>query len=126
MALLEKKNILVVDDIRSSSRLLELLLSDSQRVLVAGSALEALNIAQLETLDLILLDLHLPDMHGSELAKVFRADPRTRAIPIVAVSACDDAEDQRRAHDAGIQAFVIKPVDGPQLRELVARYVQHK
>jgi len=61
--------------------------------------------------DLVLLDLHLPDMSGEEALTRLRADPTTRDIPVLAVSAETDSEAIGRVRALGIQGFVTKPID---------------
>jgi DNA-binding response OmpR family regulator len=61
--------------------------------------------------DLVLLDLHLPDMSGEEALIRLRADPVTRDLPVIAVSAETDAEAIARIRMIGIQGFVTKPID---------------
>ena len=61
--------------------------------------------------DLVLLDLHLPDMSGEEALTRLRADPSTRDIPVLAVSAETDSEAIGRIRALGIQGFVTKPID---------------
>jgi PAS domain S-box-containing protein len=71
--------------------------------------------------DLVLLDLHLPDMSGEEALTRLRADPATRDIPVLAVSAETDSEAIGRIHALGIQGFVTKPIDvGRFLSEIEA------
>ena len=61
--------------------------------------------------DLVLLDLHLPDMSGEEALTRLRADPATRDIPVLAVTAETDSEAIARIRALGIQGFVTKPID---------------
>jgi CheY-like chemotaxis protein len=61
--------------------------------------------------DLVLLDLHLPDMTGEEALVRLRATPATRDIPVLAVSAETDPDAIARLHVLGIQGFVHKPLD---------------
>lgn len=70
--------------------------------------------------DVILLDLSLPEIDGWELARRFRADPGTRRIPIIAVSARADLSARMRAMSAGVDLFVPKPVTPA---DLLARVV---
>ena len=67
--------------------------------------------------DLILLDLGLPLLDGWQVARALKADPRTRAIPIIALSAHAMADDRAQALEAGCEDYDTKPVDLPRLLE---------
>jgi CheY-like chemotaxis protein len=81
-----------------------------------------LELAQRHHPDLILLDLHLPDIPGPELFDRLRADERTREIPVVIVSA--DATDRqvRRLLEAGAADYLTKPIDLRQFLAIIQRY----
>jgi PAS domain S-box-containing protein len=69
--------------------------------------------------DLVLLDLHLPDMPGEEALARLRAAPRTKDIPVIAVSAETDSRAIERLQTLGIQGFVNKPIDVERFLELI-------
>jgi CheY-like chemotaxis protein len=69
--------------------------------------------------DLVLLDLHLPDMTGEEALVRLRATPATRDIPVLAVSAETDTEVIARLRVLGIQGFVHKPLDVERFLEVI-------
>ncbi len=69
----------------------------------------------------ILLDIHLPDMDGYEVAAALRGDPATRDIPIVAVSADAMPTDVERGRAAGFASYVTKPIDLDGLRLTLGR-----
>src|SRR5204862_6114440 len=73
--------------------------------------------------DLILLDLHLPDLDGDEVLARMRADKRTRDIPVVSLSS--DATDRTPGPllEAGAQAYLTKPIGVRELLEVVDAYV---
>lgn len=80
--------ILVVDDTPQNVKLLEaILVPRGYRVLTARSGAEALEQVQAETPDLILLDILMPGMSGHEVVQQLRADPATRFLPVVMVTA---------------------------------------
>jgi CheY-like chemotaxis protein len=116
--------ILVVDDNPANQKLLRVLLAgEGYDVRVVADAEEAL-VALAETCPaLVLTDLGLPGMDGLELARRIKADPRTRALPVVAVTARAMPGDEVRARVAGCDAYVPKPVDTRMLRELVRTFV---
>ena len=87
----------------------------------AGDGREALARASALALDVILLDLALPEVDGWELARRFRADPRTRSVSIVAVSGWAELSARMRALSAGADVFVPKPVTPADLHGHVVR-----
>lgn len=89
------------------------------RLLSAGLPGEGLALAASQRPDLILLDLHLPEMDGWEVLRRLRADPCTRHIPVVAVSASAMSDDVARGHAAGFEEYLIKPLDIGRLLALL-------
>jgi two-component system, cell cycle response regulator DivK len=81
------------------------------RTIEAVTATEGIALASEHLPDVILMDLRLPDLDGSEAARMLRAEPRTARIPVVAVTALplDTREDW--LFDAGFSGYVIKPID---------------
>jgi DNA-binding response OmpR family regulator len=92
----------------------------------AGDGREGLASACALTPDVIVLDLALPELDGWELARRFRADPRTRAVRIVAVSGRAELSARVRALSAGVDVFVPKPVTPADLLAHVARLQQRR
>ncbi len=72
---------------------------------------------------LILLDLNLPDIHGSEVVQVLKADPETKNVPVVVVSADAMEKQIKRLMQEGVQGYLTKPIDINQLLEIVDRYL---
>jgi CheY-like chemotaxis protein len=75
----------------------------------------ALSLAAAQPPDLILLDLHLPDMDGSEVCRRLRQDPKIRKIPVIIVTESEDLPLHRQAYAADAQACIPKPVRRPAL-----------
>ncbi|HEU4630773.1 MAG TPA: PAS domain S-box protein [Gemmatimonadaceae bacterium] len=73
--------------------------------------------------DVVLLDLHLPDIPGEEVLRRLRADPRTAGIPIVVVSADATAASLARLRQAGADAFLTKPLDIDEFLTVVERFL---
>ena len=116
--------ILIVDDNPANLRLLSFLLgSAGYQTRTATSAEEALAALRAEVPSLLLLDVRLPGMDGLTLTRQLRADPRTRDLVIIAVTAHAMRGDREAALGAGCNDFVTKPIDTHALRELVARYL---
>ena len=90
------------------------------RLLSAATAEIGIELAREHRPDLIVMDINLPGMDGYAALDVLRADPLTRYIPAVALTANAMASDARRAVAAGFAEHVAKPIDLQQLRRAVA------
>ena len=88
-----------------------LLLGEGYDVRTAGDAEEALAVLATFRPRLILMDLQLPGMDGLELTRRLKADPATRDIVIVALTAYAMKGDEERARAAGCDGYVTKPID---------------
>lgn len=75
----------------------------------------ALSMAAAQPPDLILLDLHLPDMDGYEVCRLLRQEPKTQKVPVVIVTESEELALNRQAYAAGAQACIPKPVRRPAL-----------
>jgi serine phosphatase RsbU (regulator of sigma subunit) len=106
----EPKLILVVDDTPLNISVITGALKDSYRTKVATSGAKALAIAAAEEKpDLILLDVMMPEMDGYEVCRRLKADPTTREIPVIFLTAQTDAEDETRGFQVGAVDYVHKP-----------------
>jgi two-component system cell cycle response regulator len=104
--------ILVVDDIEANVRLLEAKLSaEYYQVSTAFDGVSALEAAQNERPDIILLDVMMPGLDGFEVCRRLKADPVTRHIPVVLVTALDGRQDRLTGLKAGADDFLTKPID---------------
>lgn len=119
--------ILVVDDVPANLRLLEAKLgAEYYDVITASRGEEALLKAWREQPDIILLDVMMPGMDGFETCKRLKADPETRHIPVVMVTALDQREDRLRGLAEGAEDFLSKPFDDVQLLARVRSLVRLK
>ena len=111
-------HVLIIEDNRINREMLaEYLELEGMHVTHAGDAPEGLTKAREEQPDLILMDLSLPSMSGSEATLELRQDPLIQAIPVIAVSAYATREAEQRSLEMGCDAFETKPVDFPRLME---------
>lgn len=79
-------------------------------VVAVSSGAKAIDVAMTETPDLVLLDLMLPGQYdGFEVCRRLRADPSTRQVPVVVITAMDDEESRSRATSLGATAYYTKP-----------------
>ena len=108
--------VLLVDDIEANRKVLEAQLAqDYYQVVSVASGAAALEAAALEPPDIILLDVMMPGMDGFEVCRRLKADPATRHVPVVFVSALDDRVDRLKGLELGADDFLTKPVDTAQL-----------
>lgn len=119
MTTLFGERILIVDDDALTCQMLAGLLShEGYRTLTAISAAQALDLMAFDLPDLILLDALMPGVSGFELAGQLKQDERTRNIPIIMVTALNDADSRLAALERGAEEYLVKPV---QRLELVVR-----
>jgi CheY-like chemotaxis protein len=113
--------ILVVDDNPTNLKLVsDLLEFDGYEILKAVDAEEALIVLAGPLPDLILMDIALPGMDGLTLTRKLKADPRTRPIRIVALTAFAMKGDDQKAFEAGCDGYIMKPIDTRKLPSQVA------
>ena len=119
--------ILVVDDIPANVKLLEArLMAEYFEVLTADNGRDALNICDSTQVDVILLDIMMPEMDGFEVCERLKSNPRTAHIPVVMVTALDQSSDRVRGLKAGADDFLTKPVNDLQLISRVKSLVRLK
>lgn len=119
--------VLVVDDILANVKLLEARLSAEYfDVLTAMSGPEALAICERSQCDIILLDVMMPGMDGFEVCRRLKSNPRTHHVPVVMITALDQAGDRIRGLEAGADDFLTKPVSDTALITRVRSLVRLK
>ncbi len=113
--------VLIVDDEYTTIDLLMAILKPYDYNLIgAQSGKEALDIIQKEKVDLVLLDLMMPEMNGYDVCKAIKGDKNTRAIPVLVISALSEVQDNIKAMEVGAEGFLAKPFNN----KLVVVYVQ--
>ena len=118
---------LIVDDIPTNVRLLEArLTAEYYDVLTASSGREALGICEVAEVDIVLLDVMMPEMDGFEVCLALKANPKTQHIPILMITALDQPSDRVRGLEVGADDFLTKPVDDIQLMARVKSLVRLK
>lgn len=117
-----KRSILVVDDVPDVTEVVALFLKHAgYDVMTANSPSAALEIAAANTFDLVISDIGMPDMNGYELAQSLRARADYRSTPLVAVTGYTEYDDRGRSLRAGFDAHLTKPINPPQLLNLIER-----
>ena len=118
------EEILVVDDNPTNLKLLSYMLAAAgYRVRTVGDAEQALALLAGWRPRLLLVDLQLPGMDGLALTRRLRADPATRDLVIVAVTAYAMRGDQQTARAAGCDGYITKPIDTRALPAAIAGYL---
>src|ERR1044071_4153349 len=103
--------ILVVDDVPANVKLMEARLSAEYfDVVTALSGREALALCERAECDIVLLDVMMPDMDGFEVCRRLKANPSTHHLPVIIVTALDQASDRVKGLEAGADDFLTKPV----------------
>jgi putative two-component system response regulator len=109
-----KPTILVVDDTPDNIDLLCAVLEDDYRTKIAVNGERALKIANGESKpDLILLDIMMPGMSGYEVCKALKANPDTRDIPVIFVTAMSEVVDEQLGLGLGAADYITKPISAP-------------
>ncbi len=116
------KKILLVDDVNLFLELEKSFLRrDEFEILVARNGTEALSITREKLPDLILMDLHMPEMSGDECCRKIKGDPRLKAIPVVIITHGGCEKDLDLCRKAGCDAFLLKPITRHDLLSTVKR-----
>jgi CheY-like chemotaxis protein len=116
--------ILSVDDSPIIQVSIKRALQEDYNVLLADKAAEALEILGEVQVELMLLDLTMPDIDGLEFCKVVRGMPKFRDLPIVMVTARDGIVNKMKGHIAGTSRYLTKPFQPEELREVVRQYIK--
>lgn len=119
--------ILIVDDTPENLGVLFELLQPYYRVRAANGGVRALQIAQDQPKpDLILLDIMMPDLDGYAVIERLKADPATRDIPVIFVTALDDSEDEQRGLALGAVDYITKPIQPATVLARVRTHLELK
>lgn len=117
----EKVSILVVDDNRYNLEIMEAMLADLHfEVRVALNGRDALNSVQNKIPELILLDIHMPEMDGYEVCKHLKQQEATKHIPIIFVSTLSEQKDKLKGFTLGAVDYVTKPINEEEVRARVS------
>ena len=118
----EKQTILAVDDTKENIHMLIGLLGHDYNIMAARSGNAALEIVNEEKIDLILLDIMMPEMDGYEVCEILKSQTATKDIPILFITAKTDEDSIEKAYDVGGVDYVTKPF---KPKELLARIQTH-
>lgn len=107
--------IMIIDDNETNLELLYEALSVIHDVIAIADGEYAIEVAQEEQPDLILLDIMMPKIDGYEVCRRLKADPKTAQIPVIFVSACNDEESLAKIKEVGGYTLVSKPIEFTEL-----------
>ncbi len=122
-----RPKILIVDDQPDNIHVLLGLLKDSYTLVAAGDGPHALNLLKKKPLpDLILLDIMMPEMNGYEVCEQIRADPATRDIPVIFVTAMNEDQNEAQGLALGAVDYVLKPFKPELLKARIHNHLELK
>ncbi len=117
------KRILIVEDSPTMRALLNSALEGIEipvKITEASSGFEALRCLPREPFDLIVTDINMPDINGLELVSFAKSNDAYRSIPLIIVSTEKSERDRERGLELGADAYLVKPFEPDDLREVVA------
>jgi signal transduction histidine kinase/chemotaxis methyl-accepting protein methylase/chemotaxis response regulator CheB len=118
------QNILVIDDIESNRELIIGCFENTNyKLFTANNGQEAIKIINQENIELILLDLRMPNMSGEEIIDILKANPQTQTIPIIIITASIKSEVE--ALKLSVQGFLRKPIRCNELMEEIAKVMKN-
>ena len=118
--------VLIVEDSARNMKLVRDILQHlGHATLEATTGADAVRLALQQPPDLILMDVHLPDLDGTEALRRLRAHRALDATPVVAVSASVMPEQHQAVVQSGFDAFISKPIELKQFRETVRHFLTH-
>jgi putative two-component system response regulator len=119
--------VLIVDDIDLNRRLLKAILKTaSYRILEAKRPSEALGILAREKVDLVVVDLVMPEMSGPDFCRLLKTDRKTQLIPILMATSVQGAENEVTGIESGADEFLIKPLKPELVRTRIRSMLRNK
>ncbi|MBA2706075.1 MAG: response regulator [Blastocatellia bacterium] len=116
----QHKTVLIVEDSEDARYFMRLELEQlGYRIVEADNGEKAVEVAERERPDIILMDLSLPIMDGIAATSKIRASDGFKTVPVIAVTAHQETDFRADAKAAGFNAYVTKPIDMPWLSELI-------
>ena len=124
---LSGSRILVVEDNKVNRMVVEGILSKAGVIVeTAGNGIEALRILEEKTFDLVVMDVQMPEMDGLEATRLIREDLRLDTLPIIALTAHAMKGDREICLDAGMNDYVVKPLNQKRLLLTLSKWIARK
>jgi len=121
--IMHKATILIVDDERFFSNLLENILGEDYRTIIANNGGQAIEAVNRHHIDLILLDIVMPDMDGYEVCETIKSNEFSCNIPIIYLTVKNETEDEVKGFNSGAVDYIIKPISPPIVKARVATHL---
>jgi twitching motility two-component system response regulator PilG len=118
--------VLSVDDSLVAQALIKRSLSDRYHVILASNAVDALKLINTNAVELLLLDVTMPDIDGLEFCRTVRSIPKFKHLPIIMLTARDKFSDKFQGQIAGATHYLTKPVEPQQLRSIVEKSLDER
>lgn len=118
------KHILIVDDNKANLAAARTVLSDTYKVTAVTMGVQALKFLENNSCDLILLDINMPEMDGFEVMEKIKENEKCSSIPIIFLTADNDAETENRCLEAGALDFIAKPFVASVMRSRISRILE--
>ena len=117
--------LLIVDDDKTTRKLLSLYLKGKgYEVVPAENGLDAIEKLGTESINLVVTDMNMPYMDGVELTKALRSDSILKNIPIIMVTTEADDDEKKKAFDAGVDDYLVKPTNADAISDSIKRIVK--
>ena len=121
-----RHRLLIVDDQAANVRVMAEALKDEYDICFATTGAKALELASNAEVDLVLLDVVMPDLDGFEVCRRLKSDDRTSSIPIIFVTAREEVEDEAMGFDVGGVDYIAKPIRPPVVKARVRTHLELK
>jgi len=121
----ERSRILIVDDEPGNIKILSNVLAQDYALSVATNGKQALEIARVQSPDIVLLDMVMPGMDGIEVCEALKSNEQTSDIPVIFVTSMSDAVNEERGLEAGAVDYISKPISPPIVRARVKIHIQN-
>ena len=120
-----KSRVLIVDDEPGNIKILSNVLAGDYALSVAVSGTQALQVAQVQLPDIILLDMVMPEMDGIQVLQALKSNEDTKDIPVIFVTSMTDTANEERGLDAGAVDYISKPISPPIVKARVKIHIQN-
>ncbi len=121
----DKNRVLIVDDEPGNIKILSSVLAGDYALSVATSGAQALQIAEVQAPDIVLLDMVMPEMDGIQVCEALKASEATKNIPVIFVTSMSDSVNEERGLDAGAVDYITKPISPPIVKARVKIHIQN-